>query len=196
MIKQEYTLSVYTENQIGLINKIAGMFSRRKISLESFNTSPTEIENIYRFNIVVNETETVVKNLVRQLEKIVDVFIVYFNTNEQIIWQQMALYKLPTSNIMKDVKVERLLREYGASAVVIREDYTVFQVTGQEKEINNLLIELDKYGLIEFVKSARIAIIKNSEGIHKKVLEMEKNHPISEHIHNEHLNEKNMIFDV
>lgn len=196
MIKQEYTLSVYTENQIGLINKIAAMFSRRKISLESFNTSPTEIENIYRFNIVVNETETVVRNLVRQLEKLVDVFIVYFNTNEEIIWQQMALYKLPTSNIMKDVKVERLLREYGASAVVIREDYTVFQVTGQEKEINNLLVELDKYGLIEFVKSARIAIIKNSEGIHKKVLEMEKNHPISEHIHNEHLNEKNMIFDV
>ena len=72
-MKQEYTLTIYTENQVGLINKIAIMFSRRKISLESLNTSPSEIENIYRFTIVVRETEEVVKNLVRQLEKIVDV---------------------------------------------------------------------------------------------------------------------------
>ena len=196
MTKQEFTLSIYTENQIGLISKIASMFSRRKISLESLNSSPSEIENIYRFTIVVNETENVVKNLVRQIEKLVDVFIVYFNTNEEIIWQQMALYKVPTSVIMKEVKVERLLNEFGARAVVIREDYTVFKTTGQVQEINKLLKELDKYGLIEFVKSSRIAIIKNSEGVHKKVIAMEQNHPIPDHINNEFLNQRKMIFDI
>ena len=128
-MKQEYTLTIYTENQVGLINKIAIMFSRRKINLESLNTSPSEIENIYRFTLVVIEAESVVKNLVRQLEKIIDVFKVYYNTNDEIIWQQMALYKVPTSVIMKDVKVERLLREFGAKAVVIRDDYTVFETT-------------------------------------------------------------------
>ena len=176
-MKQEFTLTIYTENQVGLINKIAILFSRRKISLESLNTSPSEIENIYRFTIVVKETEVVVKNLVRQLEKIVDVFKVFYNTNEEIIWQQIALYKLATDVIMKEVKVERLLREYGANAVVIRNDYTVFEVTGQDNEINNLLKELDQYGLIEFVKSSRIAIIKSSDGIHQQVLDMEKNDP-------------------
>ena len=73
-MKQEYTLTVFSENQVGLINKIAILFSRRKISLDSFNTSPSEIENIYRFTIVVSVTEDVIKNLVRQLEKIIDVF--------------------------------------------------------------------------------------------------------------------------
>ena len=176
-MKQEYTLTIYTENQVGLINKIAIMFSRRKITLESLNTSPSEIEKIYRFTIVVKETEEIVKNLVRQLEKIVDVFKVYCNTNDEIIWQQIALYKVPTAIIMKEVRVERLLREYGAKAVVIQEDYTVFETTGQDEEVNNLLEELDKFGLIEFVRSSRIAIIKSSEGIHKKVLDMEKNDP-------------------
>ena len=85
-MKEEFTLTIYTENQVGLINKIAIMFSRRKISLESLNTSPSEIKDIYRFTLVVQETETVVKNLVRQLEKIVDVFKVYYNTNDEIIW--------------------------------------------------------------------------------------------------------------
>ena len=195
-MKEEFTLTIYTENQVGLINKIAIMFSRRKISLESLNTSPSEIKDIYRFTLVVRETETVVKNLVRQLEKIVDVFKVYYNTNDEIIWQQMALYKVPTSVIMKDVKVERLLREFGAKAVVIREDYTVFETTGHDEEVNNLLKELDKYGLIEFVRSSRIAIIKSSEGVHKKVLDMEKNDPTKQPINNEFLNHKSMIFEM
>ena len=195
-MKQEYTLTVFSENQVGLINKIAILFSRRKISLDSFNTSPSEIENIYRFTIVVRVTEGVIQNLVRQLEKIVDVFKVYCNTNDEIIWQQMALYKVPTAVIMKEVKVERLLREFGAKAVVIRDDYTVFETTGQDDEIDKLLVELSKYGLIEFVKSARIAIIKANESIHKKVLKMEANDPTHEPINNEFLNHKSMIFEM
>lgn len=195
-MKQEYTLTVFSENQVGLINKIAILFSRRKISLDSFNTSPSEIENIYRFTIVVRVTELVIQNLVRQLEKIVDVFKVYCNTNDEIIWQQMALYKVPTAVIMKEVKVERLLREFGAKAVVIRNDYTVFESTGQDEEIDKLLVELSKYGLIEFVKSARIAIIKANEGIHKKVLKMQANDPTHKPINNEFLNHKSMIFEM
>ena len=195
-MKKEYTLTVYTENQVGLLNKIAIIFTRRKINLESLNSSPSEIDNIYRFTIVITETEEVVRNIARQIEKIVDVLKVYSNTNEEIIWQQMALYKVPTEVIIKEVKVERLLREYGAKAVAIREDYTVFEATGQDEEINNLLKELDKYGLIEFVKSARIAIIKTNEGLHKKVLDMEKNDPTKKFISNEFLNHKSMIFQM
>ncbi|CAM3782946.1 acetolactate synthase small subunit [Flavobacterium branchiophilum NBRC 15030 = ATCC 35035] len=195
-MKQEYTLTVYTENQVGLLNKIAIIFSRRKINLESLNTSPSEIEGIYRFTIVVTETETVIRNIARQLKKIIDVFDVLYNTNDEIIWEQMALYKVPTEVIMKDVKVERLLREYGAKAVVIRHDYTVFEATGQTEEINKLLKELDKYGLIEFVRSSRIAIIKSSEGVHNKVLEMERNDPTKKMVNNEFLNHKSMIFEM
>ncbi|WP_338409475.1 acetolactate synthase small subunit [uncultured Flavobacterium sp.] len=195
-MKEEHTLTVYAENQVGLLNKISIIFSRRKINIESLNTSPSEIANIYRFTIVIHETAEVIKNLVRQIEKIVDVFKVYNNTNDEIIWQQMALYKMPTAVIMKVVNVERLLREFGAKAVVIRNDYTVFEATGQKEEINNLLKELTKYGLIEFVRSSRIAIIKSSEGVHKRVLNMEKNDPRKSPINNEFLSLKSKIFQM
>ena len=59
--KQEFTITVYTENQIGLINRIAIIFSRRKINIESLNTSPSEVEGIHRFTILITETEEVVK---------------------------------------------------------------------------------------------------------------------------------------
>ena len=72
-MKQEYTITAITENQIGLLNRIAIMFSRRKINIESLNTSPSEIEGIHRFTIVIHEREEVVKKLCRQIEKQVDV---------------------------------------------------------------------------------------------------------------------------
>src|ERR1051325_6080607 len=101
MNKQEYTITVYTENHIGLINRIAIIFSRRKINIESLNTSPSEIEGIHRFTIVISETEEVVRKLGRQIEKQVEILKVYYNTNEEIIWQEMALYKVPTDIIAK-----------------------------------------------------------------------------------------------
>jgi len=99
MQKQEYTITVYTENQIGLINRIAILFSKRKINIESLNTSPSEVEGIHRFTIVINETEEVVRKLCRQLEKQVEILKAYYNTNEEIIWQELALYKVSTDEI-------------------------------------------------------------------------------------------------
>ena len=126
MTKQEYTITVYTENQVGLLNRIAIIFSRRKINVESLNTSPSEVESISRFTIVVNETEEVIRKLVRQIEKQVEVLKAYYNTADEIVWQELALYKVSTEAITEKVKVERLLREHGARAVAIRKDYTVF----------------------------------------------------------------------
>src|SRR5258707_13255266 len=183
--KQQYTITVYTENQIGLLNRIAILFSRRKINVESLNTSPSEVEGIHRFTIVINETEEVVRKLCRQIEKQVDILKAYYNTNEEIIWQELALYKVPTEEIAEKVKVERLLREHGARAVVIRKDYTVFETTGQREEINKLISVLEPFGLIEFVRSARVAIIKASSGFHSKLKEFEKKEPGEEVIENE-----------
>ena len=194
--KQEYTITVYTENQIGLINRIAIMFSRRKINIESLNTSPSEVEGIHRFTIVINETEEVVRKLCRQLEKQVEILKAYFNTNEEIIWQELALYKVSTDAIAEKVKVERLLREYGARAVVIRKDYTVFETTGQREETDRLLEVLEPLGLIEFVRSARVAIIKDSSGFHEKLKEFELTEPGEEVIENQYLNDQDKVFSM
>lgn len=196
MLKQEFTITVYTENTIGLLNRIAIIFSRRKINIESMNTSPSEIDGIHRFTIVINETEEVVSKLVRQIEKQVEVLKAYFNTGDEIVWQEMALYKVPTDEIAEKVKVERLLREFGARAVVIRKDYTVFETTGHREETDKLLGVLEPYGLIEFVRSARVAIIKNSKGFHEKLKEFEELNPGREVVANEYLNKQEEVFDV
>jgi len=196
MQKQEYTITVYTENQIGLLNRIAIIFSRRKINIESLNTSPSEIDSVHRFTIVINETEEVVRKVCRQIEKQVEVLKAYYNTNDEIIWQEFALYKVPTDIIAEEVKVERLLREHGAKAVVIRKDYTVFEVAGHREETDKLIKILAPYGLIEFVRSGRVAIIKDSVGFHEKLKEFEYREPGSDTAENEYLNDNEKVFTM
>jgi acetolactate synthase-1/3 small subunit len=173
-MKKEFTITVYTENHVGLLTRMAILFSRRKINIESLNTSPSEVPGIHRFTIVVNETEDTVRKVARQMEKQVDVLRAFYHDGDEIVWQEMALYKVPTDEIAEKVKVERLLREFGARAVVIRKDYTVFETTGHREETDRLIRVLEPYGLIEFVRSARVAIIKASKGFHEQLTDFQQ----------------------
>lgn len=195
-MKQEFTVTVYTENQVGLLNRIAIMFSRRKINIQSLNTSPSEVDGIHRFTIVINETEDTVRKLARQIEKQVEVLKVYYNTSEEIVWQELAMYKVSTEQVAEKVQVERLLRQYGARAVVIRKDYTIFEATGHREETDKLVEVLEPYGLIEFVRSARVAIIKASSGFHEKLREFEQTEPGEELVENKYLDKQEEVFTM
>ncbi|MCC6413796.1 MAG: acetolactate synthase small subunit [Saprospiraceae bacterium] len=173
-MKKEYTITVYTENQVGLLTRLAILFSRRKINIDSLNTSPSEVPGIHRFTIVINESEDTVRKLARQMEKQVEVLRAFYNAGDEIVWQELALYKVPTDEIAEKVQVERLLREFGARAVVIRKDYTVFETTGHREETDRLIRVLEPYGLIEFVRSARVAIIKASKGFHEQLTDFQQ----------------------
>ncbi|WP_164109338.1 MULTISPECIES: acetolactate synthase small subunit [Sphingobacterium] len=196
MEKQEFTITIYTENSIGMIGRISNIFSRRKINIESLNTSPSEVEGIHRFTILISEGEEVVRKLCRQIEKQVEVLKAYFNTNEELIWQEQALYKVPADVVNEKVYVERLLRQYGANVVVIRPDYIVFETAGHREEIDRLTRELTKYGLIEFVRGARIAIIKDSAGFHTKLKQFEREEPAPEIVENEFLDQQDQVFTM
>lgn len=195
-MKQEYTITVHTENHIGLLNRIAIMFSRRKINVDSMNTSPSEIAGIHRFTIVINESEEVVIKLVRQIEKQVEVLKARYNTNDEIVWQELALYKVSTDQITEKIKVERLLREYGARAVVIRKDYVIFETSGHREETERLVRFFEPYGLIEFVRSARVAITKASRGFHEKLKEFEQTEPGAIAVENQYLDRNKEVFTM
>ncbi len=196
-MKQEYTITVHTEDHIGLLNRIAIIFSRRKINVHSMNTSPSEIPGIHRFTIVINESEDVVMKVIRQIEKQVEVLKARYNTNDELIWQELALYKVSTDMIADKISVERLLREYGARAVVIRRDFVIFEVSGHREETERLVKFFEPYGLIEFVRTARVAITKSSQGFHQTLKEFEEKEPGTEKVvENKYLDKNEEVFTM
>ena len=77
--KIQYTVSIYTENNVGLLNRISAVFLKRHINIESFTTSECEIENVFRFIIVVEMTESGIEKVIKQIEKQVDVIRSNYN---------------------------------------------------------------------------------------------------------------------
>ena len=195
-MKQQYTITVYAEDHIGLLSRICIIFSRRKINIDSLNTSSSEVEGIHRFNILIDETEEVVKKLCKQIEKQVEVLRAFYNTNDEIVWQELALFKVPTIEIAEKMVVERILRKYGARVVCVRPNFTVFESTGHTEDTEDLIKKLGKYNLVEFVRGGRVAIMKDSEGFHKRLKEFEYKEPGEEVVENEFLEKGEKIFTM
>lgn len=173
MQKQEWTVTIYTENNIGLLNRIATMFSRRRINIESLNVAASEIEGIHRFTIVIKETKDVIMKLSLQIQKQVEVLKSFYSANEEIVWQEQALYKVRRGKD-KHKETEKLAEKHGARRIpVATEEYAVFETTGSAETTEKLLKILEPFGLTEFVKGARIAIIKSTDIIHQQLKQFE-----------------------
>jgi acetolactate synthase I/III small subunit len=159
-LKEEYTLTIYSENQVGMLNQITTIFTRRRINIESLTTSESAIKGIHKFTIVILSNADEVEKLVKQIEKRIDVLKAYSFTTDEIVHQEVALYKVPTKALLEGNEIERLVRKYGARILEITEEYTVIEKTGHKAETQELYEKLDPYGLTQFTRSGRIAINK------------------------------------
>ena len=114
-----------------------------------------------------------VKKLVAQLEKQVDVIKAFFYENDEIVYQEIALYKVPTKIFSHNTKVETLIRKHNARVLEIEPEYIVIEKTGHQSETEALLEELKDIGIYEFVRSGRVAIIKPMERLNKYLQSLE-----------------------
>jgi acetolactate synthase-1/3 small subunit len=160
-MKQEFIITVYSENQIGLLNRITINFTRRKINIESLTVSASAIKGVSKFTIVVNETKDKVQKLVAQLEKIVDVLKAFYHTKDEMIYQEIALYKVPTEALYESDQIERMVRDAGARILEITREYTVIEKTGRKEETQALFRELNQFKVMQFIRSGRIAITRD-----------------------------------
>tara|TARA_B100001094_G_scaffold48104_1_gene43441 strand:+ start:6385 stop:6915 length:531 start_codon:yes stop_codon:yes gene_type:complete len=165
MEKKIYTISVYTENNIGLLNRISAIFLKRHINIESFSTSESEIKNVFRFVIVVKMTTDKVVKIVKQIEKQIDVIKAYYHTDDETIFQENALYKVKSSALFEERQIQNIIKDSHSNIVTVSPDFFVIELTGFRSETEKLRVELEPYGLLQFVRSGRISVTKAKMGI-------------------------------
>ncbi|WP_299105226.1 acetolactate synthase small subunit [uncultured Winogradskyella sp.] len=159
--KQLFTVSIYTENNIGLLNRISAIFQRRHINVESLNTSPSEIEGVSRFTIVVNMTEDNIKKIIGQIEKQVEVIKAYYHTEEEIIYQESCIFKMKSGLLFDEREIQNIIKESNARIVTVNRDFFVIEKSGRKEEIELLHRELSVFGIMQFTRSGRISITKD-----------------------------------
>lgn len=161
-MKREYIITVFSENHIGLLGRITIIFTRRKINIDSLTVSESAISGVYKFTIVINETSDRVEKVVGQLEKVVDVLKVFANTNDEMIYQEIALYKVSAEFLFDSDKIETVVRNSGARILEITRDYVVIEKTGHSDETQQLFEELNPFGVTQFIRSGRVAITRSN----------------------------------
>lgn len=162
-----FTVSVYTENQVGLLNRISAIFQRRHINIESLNTSITEIEGVSRFTIVVNITEEKMKKILGQIEKQVEVIKAYYHTDDETIFLETCLFKIKSDLLFEERQIQNIIKESNARIVTVNKEFFVLEKAGRRNEIEMLYRELSAFGIMQFVRSGRIAVSKSEMPISK-----------------------------
>ena len=158
--ENKYTVSIYTENSVGLLNRISAIYQRRHINIESFNSSMTEIKNIQRWTILVITSETQIKKIVGQINKQIEVIKSYYHTDEETIYQESCLFKIKSSLLFDDRKIQNIIKESNSVIVTVNPEFFVIEKSGRAYELDKLYDKLSKYGILQYVRSARIAVTK------------------------------------
>jgi len=162
-----YTLTIYSENNIGLLNRISAIFQRRHINIESINVSVSEIENISKWTIVVQLTEDRMKKIIGQIEKQVEVIKAFYHKDDEIIYQESCLFKIKSELLFEDRQIQNIIKESGSNIVTVNREFFVLEKSGRSEEIGLLYRELKAFGIMQFTRSGRIAVTKDKMQIRK-----------------------------
>lgn len=174
MEKTLYTVTVFTENRVGLLSQISIIFTRRSLNIESLSVSPSTIPGIHKFTITVWSEKSVIEKAVTQIDKRIDVLKAFYYTNDELVFQEIALYKVPTDKLLDEKELESIIRRHNARILEMNREFTVIEKTGQNKETEVLFEELKKYGILQFVRSGRVAVTKMKEEYLNMFLEHQK----------------------
>ena len=164
MEKQDklYTISIYSGNSIGLLNRVSAIFQRRKINIESINISKSEIERVSRFTILIKTSRDQINTIITQIERQVEVIKACYHTDEETIYQESCLFKIRTDLLFdKDKRqIQNVIKEYNIKFVTVNKSFFVLEKSGKAEEIIQIYEKLSEFGIMQFVRSARIAITK------------------------------------
>ena len=158
-MEKTYTVSVFTENSIGMMNRITIIFTRRHLNIDSITASESEVKGVFRYTIVLRTSKEQVDKVIGQLEKLIDVLKAFAHEDSQIVHQEIALYKIRTE-MLTGGDVEKVIREHHARILTVDPKFMVIEKTGHVEETQLLFEKLQPFGMLEFARSGRVAVTK------------------------------------
>lgn len=173
-MERTYNISVFTENRIGILNRITIIFTRRHLNIDSITASECEVPGIYRYTIVLKTNKDQVRKVVDQIEKQIEVLKAFYHTDDEVVYQELALYKVRTEQFLDASLPEQIVRKHQARVLSVHKEYTMLELTGRPEDIVALFEELEPLGVLEFARSGRVAISRPMKTLETHIQELEK----------------------
>ncbi len=163
MTTTKHTLVALVENKPGVLNQMASLFRRRGFNIESIAVGHCELPHLSRMTIVVGGTTTMVEQVRKQLDKLVNVVKVSDITGDKLVARELALIKVKTTSATRS-EITQIVDIFRANIVDVGSDSVTVEVTGDENKVDSLLDLLSGFGIKEMSRTGRIAMTRGRVG--------------------------------
>ena len=172
-MKQTFTIVIFTENKIGLLNRVTSLFTQRHINIESLTTSESEYDRIHRFTVVIEETRDQTVKVVKQIEKQVEVLKAFCFLDEETIYSEIALYKIHLNDSINKDELLKIIENHSANIKEQFGEFLIIEKTGNKQETHALFEALSPFGIQGFVRSGRVSLSRTYSTFSKHLADME-----------------------
>ncbi|MEE8435728.1 MAG: acetolactate synthase small subunit [bacterium] len=161
--ERKHTISVMVENRPGVLARISGLFARRGFNINSLAVSATEQPDISRMTIVSTGNDAHLMQVIKQLNKLIDVIQIFDHTEEDLIEREIALIKL-RATLENRSEIMQLAQVFHAEVASISpsEETMIVEITGEEEKIEAFLETLGKFEVLELVRTGKIALVRGA----------------------------------
>jgi acetolactate synthase-1/3 small subunit len=160
---QKYTLVALMENKPGVLSRVASLFRRRNYNIESLSVGHSETAGISRMTIVLDGDERIVEQVVKQLEKLINVTEVLVVSDDETVFRELALIKVAAGPGTRSEIIE-LTHIFRARVVDVGGMALTVEIVGPESRINSLIGLLQPYGIEELARTGRVAMVRSGNG--------------------------------
>lgn len=158
----KHTISVMVENHFGVLAHVAGLFSARGFNIDSLAVGETQDSTVSRMTITVHGDDRVVEQIVKQLDKLIDVIKVEDITEDDMIERELVLVKVAAEQSTR-TDVMQIVNTFRAKVVDVNPKSLTIEVTGGEGKIDAMLELLRPLGILEVVRTGLIAMARRKE---------------------------------
>jgi acetolactate synthase I/III small subunit len=159
---KKHTISVLVENRPRVLARVASLFSRRGFNIDSLAVSTTEDPTVSRMTIVAAGSDAVLEQITKQLNKLIDIIKVLDHTGEAVVSRELALLKV-NAEPRHRAEIMQIIDMFRGSILDVAEKTFIIECTGQADKIDALETLLEKYGIVEMMRTGRIVLVRGAK---------------------------------
>jgi acetolactate synthase I/III small subunit len=155
-------LAVLVENKSGVLTRVAGLFSRRGFNIENITVGETVSPGISRMTITVEGDEAVVEQVMKQLNKLINVLKVSNLTHEPAVMRELMLIKVRAEAQTRS-DIQQIVETFRGKVVDVSLESMIIEVTGNDEKLEAIKLLLQHYGIREIVRTGKAALLRGSK---------------------------------
>jgi acetolactate synthase-1/3 small subunit len=154
------------ENEAGALSRVAGLFSARGYNIESLTVAPTDDDTLSRLTVVTRGSNEIVEQIIKQLNKLVDVVKLMDLTEHAHIEREMMMIKVEVGNMEARQDVKRLSDIFRANIIDVTPGTYTIEMTGDGQKLDAFITALNEHPIVEVVRSGAMGIARGEKALH------------------------------